>query len=138
MGTLKDDIESSSNWIATALSSSGYNADFSLSSLKAIDQFFEMNSAEGRPTPGGLLSEDTGSRLFALGSYVGEVLRRLSDGQWVADDNDPRGEINITLKSASGLEAWPVQKVMKRLKNGSGDSIYVYGLGFLKHSGIEI
>lgn len=137
MGTLNEDIESASTWIAGALNYSGYNADFSLNSLHEVDRFFEDQAEGGKPKQGGLLAEAFGSRMFALGSYVGTVLIKESSGTWKTDDNDPEGELNITIVSSSGLEAWPVQRVMKRFRNGAEDSIAHYGHAFLNQSGIS-
>jgi hypothetical protein len=114
--------------ISRALSQSGYNADFSLESLKEVDRFFDEHVTSGEAKPGGLLSQQLGARLFALGSYVGEVIRRHNGGQWQGDDNDPQGEINIAIHLRSGTILWPVQRVMKRFKNGAEDSIWVYGV----------
>jgi hypothetical protein len=116
------------NQISRALSQSGYNADFSLESLKEVDRFFDEHVTSGRANPGGLLSQQLGARLFALGSYVGEVIRRHGGGQWQGDDNDPEAEINIAIRLPSGAILWPAQRVMKRFKNGAEDSIWVYGV----------
>lgn len=125
--SLKEDIVKGYDWIALALRSSGYLADFSLASFKEIDRFFEEHSENGNPKTGGLLSQSTGMRLFAIGSYVGEVIRREFDGEWITDDNDPKGEMNIQVKLSNGTIIWPVQRVMKRMKNGSEDGMYAYG-----------
>ena len=125
--TLNDDIIKATEWISKALVTSGYNVDFSLDTLKEIDRFFEENVKDGKAIPKGLLSKDLGKRLFAIGAYIGEVIRVRYDGEWITDDNDPNGEINISVKLANGTILWPVQKVMKRFKNGSEDSIYFYG-----------
>jgi hypothetical protein len=58
MNTLIEDIEPSAEWIARALSSSGYRADFTPRSLWEIDRFFEEHSRDGASKPGGLLAED--------------------------------------------------------------------------------
>ena len=71
--------------------------------------------------------EQLGSRVFALGSYVGEVIIRTYGGQWRADDDDPEGELNVEVVLPSGTVVWPVQRVMKRFKNDPEDGIYVYG-----------
>lgn len=122
------DAKVSAEWIAKALSSSGYKADFSIESLKEVDRFFDEHAPNGQPKPGGLLSADVGARLFALGGYVGEVIRRVSGGEWKGDDKDPRAEISIALQLKSGAIIWPVQRVMKRFKNGREDGVYVYGV----------
>jgi hypothetical protein len=133
MGTLADDAKVAADWIAGALKSSNYEADYSINSLKEIDRFFDEHSRDGKPTPGGLLSKSLGSRLFALGAYVGECIRRAYGGEWKGDDNDPKGEINISVCWPDGGIVWPVQRVMKRLKNGREDSIHVYGVALADH-----
>ena len=127
MGTIREDITKSAEWIATALSSSGYTADFSPKSFWELDRFFEEHSDNCNPKPVGLLAAERGSRLFAVGCYIGEVLRRNVGGEWHVNDNDPHAEINIELKLADDSVCWPVQRAMKRLKNGREDGIAAYG-----------
>jgi hypothetical protein len=134
MGTVIEDAAAASTWIATALSSSGYVADFSAASLWQVDRFFDEQTQGGVAKPGGLLSQDLGSRLFAVGAYIGEVIRRGRGGEWVADDSDPRAEINIAVRLTDGTTFWPVQRAMKRFKNGPEDEIEAYGLGM----GLEV
>ena len=129
MTQIVDDALKGAEWISQALQSSGYRADFSPNSLWQIDFFFDDHSRDGEPLPGGLLSKDLGNRLFALGAYVGEVLRRNIGGEWYGDDTDPQAEINIELRLTSEIRGWPVQRVMKRFKNGAEDSVAAYGIG---------
>ena len=119
--TLMQDIVTSKDWIALALNVSQYKADFSLNSLKEIDRFFDEQSA-----PGGLLSENRGQRLFAIGSYIGEVIISEIGGEWSTDDNDPQGEVNIAVKLPNGGMIWPVQRAIKRFQQGPENSIYDY------------
>jgi len=121
------DALASAEQISRALSQSGYKADFSLESLKQVDRFFEEQVANGQPKPGGLLSQQLGARLFAIGAYVGEVIRRRNGGEWQGNDNDPQAEVNIAVRLKTGVILWPVQRVMKRFKNGAEDGIWVYG-----------
>jgi hypothetical protein len=127
MGTLLEDVDAAAAWISTALSSSGYRADFSPESLWSIDTFLDEHSTNGKARPRGLLATDLGSRLFALGAYTGEVIRRGVGGAWRVDDQDPEGEINIQLVLADGGRVWPVQRVLKRFSNGPEDGIAAYG-----------
>jgi hypothetical protein len=129
MSQIVEDTLKAAEWIAEALRSSGYRVDFSPESLWQIDFFFDEHSRNGEPTSGGLLSKDLGKRLFALGAYVGEVLRRNVGGEWHGNNADPHAEINVELQLPSGTQCWPVQRVMKRFKNGSEDSIAAYGMG---------
>jgi hypothetical protein len=130
MTDLKSDIREGAEWIARALLSSGYKADFSPPSLWEIDRFFEEQSKEGRAVRGGLLAEGLGQRIFCLGAYAGEVIRRNKGGEWLADDDDANAEINIELRLPEGELCWPVQRVMKRFKNGAEDGMAVWGLAF--------
>jgi hypothetical protein len=127
MAKIVEDIQIASNWAAHALTVSGYKVDFSLASLWEIERFFCEHSDKGIAKPDGLLAQDLGSRIFALGAYVGEVLRRYRNGQWVGDDNDPKVEVNIELHFPDAEVCWPIQRVMKRFKNGSEDCIGFYG-----------
>ena len=88
--------------MAKALSSSGYKTDFTLDSLKEVDRFVDDQAPGGNPKPGGLLSGHLCARVFALGAYGGEVIRRQGEGQWRGDDNDPKGEINLAIQLKSG------------------------------------
>ena len=124
---ITEDLRSSAAWISQALRSSGYGADFSPGSLWEIDRVFEEQSEGGAAKPGGLLAQDLGARLFALGAYIGEVVRRHQGGRWVGNDSDPEAEINVELHLPDGTRCWPVQRVMKRFKNGAEDGIAGWG-----------
>ena len=119
--TLKQDIRLASEWVAGALNSSGYKADYSLESMKEIDRFFDEQSAET-----GLISQNRGSILFSLGAYVGETAIGLYGGEWVTDDDDPQGEIKIAVQLENGIIMWPVIRCMKRYNHGQEESIYAY------------
>ncbi|MDE7251737.1 MAG: hypothetical protein K2O32_02165 [Acetatifactor sp.] len=119
--TLLEDIHISSDWVVTALNSSGYKADYSLDSMKEIDRFFDEQSSET-----GIISKNRGYILFSLGAYVGETVIKLYGGEWITDDNDPQGEINIAVKLADGTIIWPALRCIKRYQLGSEEGIYAY------------
>jgi hypothetical protein len=121
-----EDVQGSAEWMAEALSSSGYDADFGVASLWEVERFFDEHAPNGQARRRGLLSEGLGQRLFGLGSYVGEVIRRAQGGEWQGDDTDPEAEINVTLVLTDGSYVWPVQRVMKRFSNGPEDGIPAY------------
>jgi len=123
MATITEDIDRSADWIANALSSSGYRADFSPQSLWDIDRFFDDHSSSDAAKVGGLLADDLGQRIFEIGSYIGEVARRRLGGEWIGNDEDPQAEIVVELRFADGARCWPVQRAMKRFKNGAEDGI---------------
>jgi hypothetical protein len=121
------DAGASAQSIAEALSAAGYKADFSLDSLKEIDRFLDDHAPDGLSDDGGLLSQNRGPRIFALGSYVGEVIRRAGGGQWRGNDSDPQGEIDVELQLKNGEILHPVQRVMEILDGASMDGMYAYG-----------
>lgn len=127
MASLTDDILAASEWISQALGSSGYVADFGPASLWSVDRFLDDHAPAGQPHRGGLLATDLGTRLFSLGAYTVEVLRRNLGGQWQTNDADPEGELNVALRLPVGDVVFPVQRVMKRFKHGAEDSVAAYG-----------
>jgi len=128
--TLLEDIKTASQWVLGALNSSGYKVDKSIESLKEIDRFFNehVDDTMHKPLQGGLLAENMGQKLFAVGSLVGEIIINEYGGQWVTDDSDEQGEINISVKLENGPTMWPVQRVMKRCLQGPENDIYNYAM----------
>ena len=117
---LNKDIVTAKEWIKAALESSGYQADFSLESLKDIDRFFDEQNKDG-----GILSQNTGRILFALGVYVGETIISHYGGQW--DLSGCKSETSIKVKVDEKTDLFPVVRVMSRYDFGNVSSIYAYG-----------
>jgi hypothetical protein len=128
MGSISSDLLAASEWIATALSSSGYKADFSPQSVWEIERFFDEHTTDGAPRTDGLLGQDLGARLFAVGGYIGETIRRSKGGRWVENADDPNDEINVALELPDGTSLWPIVRAMKRLESGAPESIVAYAL----------
>jgi len=127
MGTLAEDIETASDWLVKAFREDHIHLDFSIKSLIEIDKFFNLHAVNGQAVKGGRLSKNLGSVLFAIASYVGDSLIKAVPGsKWITDDNDPEGEINISVLFPNGSIVWPMQRIMKRFKIGSEESAYVY------------
>ena len=123
------DAKESAEWVAEAMRSSGYETDFSPRSLWEVDRFFdEQMKRPGKPKRGGLLAEDRGPRLFAIGAYVGEVIRRNAEGwRWVPAKDDPDDELGLMLVRGESV-IWPVQRSMKRFAEGAESGIAAYAL----------
>ena len=114
--------------VAVALTGDGYAADFTPASLWEIDRFFDEQTRKGGPRRWGLLAQDTGLRLFSIGGYVGEVIRRDVGGEWEVDDDDPQAELNLALRLVDDSLVWPVQRAVKRMRNGAEDGIVAYAV----------
>jgi len=128
MGTLKEDIKTSAEWIIENFHRDGLILDYSLESFKVIDSFFDRNAKDGLPVPGGRLSKNMGTVMFSIGSYIGETIIKIVPGsEWETDD-EKNDEIGVEVKLPDGAKIWPMQRVMKRFKNGAEDGIYSYGM----------
>jgi hypothetical protein len=128
MPTLKEDIKTQSEWIVNAFKEDGYKLDYTLDSIIEIDRFFAQNVRNGKAVKGGRLAHrGYGSILFSIGAYVGEtIIKNINHAEWITDDEDPQGELNVSLKLPDESEIWPIQRVMKRFQSDSQDSIYPY------------
>jgi hypothetical protein len=129
MTSIKEDISKASEWIAAALRSSGYTIDFSVQSLQEIDRFYDEHTLNCAPRPNGLFSTDLDGRIFAVGSYVGEVIRRAKGGEWHGDDFDPQVKLHVELRLTDGTLCWPTQRALNRLRNGRADGIVAFAEG---------
>ena len=67
-------------------------------------------------------------RLFSLGAYVGEVIRRDVGGEWEADDGDPEAGRNLALRLPDDSVVFPVQRAIGRMRNGAEDGIVAYAV----------
>ncbi|MEU6343555.1 hypothetical protein ABZ883_21745 [Streptomyces sp. NPDC046977] len=123
------DLPVQAAWVARALRGDGYRADFTPASLIEVERFMTANSDRGSAVAGSPLAERLGAVLFAVGAYVGETVRRAAGGTWEADDDDPRGEVNVALRLPDGSVVRPVRRVVKRFVNGPEDSLVAYAEG---------
>lgn len=140
MATLKKDIKKSADWLVKAFAALGKKLDYSVESVELIENLISEQFENGMPKEGSLFTNGLGGKLFAISSYMGEVvIKNTSATKWVTDDKDPQGEINIKLVSANGTEMYPAHRVMKRIKNGEEDNIYHYVAiavkQYMKHEG---
>src|SRR3954451_6620145 len=100
--------------VAEALKSSGYQADVSPASLWELDRFFDEQTRKGGPRRWGLLARDTNVRLFSLGAYVGEVIRRDLGGEWEPGDEHEEAGADLALRLPDDTVVRPMQQVVKR------------------------
>ena len=132
MGKILEDIDESAHWIRNAFSSLGVNLDFSLASLKEVNKFIESEFKEGKPREGSIVKPDPGAIIFALGSYLGEViLTEAGKGRWLPNSDNEEDEINIRIEIDERYVAWPMIKMMEKVKDPKVD-LYIYASEFLK------
>jgi hypothetical protein len=127
MTTLKEDINWSIDWLIKAFKTINITLDFSINSIQNIENFLDEQLKNNKSKKHNLLSENYGGKLFAISSYIGEVIiRNTNNSYWVVNDNDPEGEINIEINSKNGIKIYPAQKVIQRINNGKIDNLYFY------------
>jgi hypothetical protein len=134
MSTLKEDIKKQSESIVKKCEADGLVLDYTIKSLIQIDKLFESHSKNGKPIPGGLLSQDTESVIFSIGSYIGEtIIKNVRGAFWVTNDRDPEKEIKASVRLPDGTVFWPIRKATRRLQCGPECSIYAYGHNLTKN-----
>ena len=127
MSRLKEEIEKSSEWLIAAFKSLNLRLDYSVHSVRYIDNMIDAQFDNGKPRPGGILFENAGPKLFAISAYLGEVVIRNTPGTyWVTNDDDPEGEVNIKVVSARKVEMYPAQRLMKRINSHDPDGLFGY------------
>ena len=75
IGALYIDILSMGKWVNCAQLSSGYQVDDPAKCMSEIDRFFDEQNKSG-----GILSENIGQILFALGALIGKTAIRQYSG----------------------------------------------------------
>ena len=127
MASLKKDIKKSSKWLIRAFGTLDKNLDYSVKSVEHIETLLSEQFEDGVPKADGLFAKGLGGKLFAVSSYIGEVIiKNTTATKWETDDSDPQGEINIKLVSANGTTMYPAHRVMKRIQNGPEDNVHHY------------
>jgi len=125
--------------VGHAEASSGVALDYLLGSIEGVDEMLERLRAA---LPRGF-RKGSGQRFWAkllrkapspqdvdqickmYGGYLGEVIRKAGGGEWTLDTEVVPGQNTICLREGD-RRIWPVDKVQKRLLNGSEDSVWVY------------
>ncbi len=98
------------------------NLDYSPKSLENLDEFISKRFGP----PGSAFVGD--ALMIGMGCYVGEVIIRNIGGYWSKLGKPEINEVN-------GIQAiFPIQKVVKRFRNGSIDSLPFYYATILKYS----
>lgn len=126
------EVEQSAEWVAGELQQREFEADFSLESLHEVDRFFAEFARADLPGFNDFFADDISYRSFAMGAYVGEVLRRANGGEWQSDPNDPLIEVNIQLAFSDEAACQPMRQVLLRLNDGPASSFAKFAgeLGF--------
>jgi hypothetical protein len=118
--------------VGVAQNVSGTALDYSVDSLKQVDDIIEGMRSEGCTT------DQIAETLFGFGCYVGEVLVRRAGATWREAANTPMASfagfpLVIHLRGDSYCN--PIAKAFKRLENGAEDSLPFFYAVFTKDLG---
>ena len=101
--------------------------DYSVQSVRLIDDMIEKYFAEKDPMSSVILGERTQMMVIAFGAYIGEVIIRNTNGtEWIYQADENFSILNTELRSTNGFQMWPLGKVARRIRDGVGDELYVY------------
>jgi hypothetical protein len=129
---LEDLISEAAAWAASMVGSRGVTLDGSIESLRILDMLIDdaRDAIKGEPNP------PQAALLWALGAYLGEVLRNARGGFWTVGALEDLDQFwGTSLVFADGLQVWPMQRVIKRFLNGPDDAIYAYAVAMTTKSG---
>jgi hypothetical protein len=124
-------IVDASSWASSMVGSRGVALDGSVDSLRILDMLVDdaRDAIQGEPNP------PQAALLWALGAYLGEVVRSTRGGAWslgALDDLDAFWATSLTTDDGDRL--WPMQRMIKRFLNGPDDSVYAYGLAMSRQT----
>ncbi len=127
-----EDIKTNSEYIIKAFNSLNLKLDYSLESLKLVDQFFDEQIENGLPKEGSVLTlggSSFGPKVFAIGCYLGETLvKNIPGAKWnLKGFTSPQTEVEAQIILPDTIIVWPIVKTIKRMQNGEEDGLYIYG-----------
>lgn len=129
MADLLEQMIQSADSVVALCGAHGVELDYSIDSLRRVDDFIEKYCPQGVPTRGGPFYDQTLMKIFAVGLYVGEVMRRNVGGSW-SDAALEQSAFGYCLVMEDGAVVWPVLWAMNRQESGLERSLYGYGACF--------
>jgi hypothetical protein len=109
----------------------GVNLDYSESSLEALEQVLARLCKQlPRPASSDNSANDPAQRELdaaarVWGSYFGETIRRLWDGEW-GIETYPGSLAPVVSVDIGGAKLFPVMKVYRRLTQGDGENVWKF------------
>lgn len=105
--------------------------DYSVESLRLIEDYINKNSTGSKFKKNSFFASDTDSKTFALGAYLGEVIRKNSVGvRWNTENSE--SPIDYIQETPDGSKAFTINKAFKRIYNGEEDSIHHFAVVMLR------
>lgn len=127
MISFKKQIQYSQFWLIKECSKIGVDLDYTVKSIEKIENLIVTSFNDGHPNPKGFFAKEIDYKLFAISSYIGEVVIKNTKGsKWILNIKDRNALINAKVVSANGTEMYPAHRVLNRIQNGEEDNLYHY------------
>ena len=109
--------------------------DYSIEALTEIEDFLELSFKNGKAITWSPMEEWLWSKLFCIWSYIWETIIKNSPwAKWVPNSEKPDDDFLIEIHLKDWVIIWPMQKLMKRVKNWNEDNIHFYVTSILSKS----
>lgn len=116
--SLMEEIPKAAGWWVQNMENFGYPLDGTSASFAVLDKFFEDQCKPGGLLPGKVRQMKT--QLFAVGCYVGQVLVKELEAEWLVEEKVRDAEALIGVKLPDGRVARPVQRAIRCVDRTSG------------------
>ncbi len=104
----------------------GVDLDYSIESLHRIENYLEENYPSNQDAKNPFPAVRVGVKIFYIGAYLGETLRKKLGGNWQFDEHDPLGQIRAELCFENGERIRPIEDVMTRIEEKLPIEIFSY------------
>lgn len=130
-----EELNSLQRYIIEQYSSVGVSLDYSVESLKQLDQLFDKEYKNGELiNSASAFANREGMILTGIAGYLANVLLKNSeDSKIIIDPKDENWYLNFKVESGNGWTAQPGQRVLKRKLEGRESDFYHYGIAMIKY-----
>ncbi len=131
----REEIDDLSNYIVKSLEKGNHKMDYSISSVKVLDEILDNEVSKGKPiNPKSTFGELYNYILVAMTAYLVKVIEKNTQDTEL-DFSSAREDwyIDFTIKAKNGWQAQPGQRIIKRIMNGREDELYSYVKSLCKY-----
>lgn len=115
---IAEEIREAHESLVSIFADFGIRLDYSLESLGTIEGYLEENYPVSQGAGSAWPAVRVGVKIYYIGAYLGETLRRVHGGAWSFDEKDPLGQIRAEMRLGNGRSLRPIEIVMERIEDG--------------------
>lgn len=123
------------DFVVTTMKAANLNLDYSLKSVKLLDDILDKEIKNGKAkNPNSGFAKIQGQIMFGMSAYLADVIIKNTKSTSIEiDENDPEWYRNFKLISVNEWQAYPGQRLVKRVLNGKEDELYAYVVSCCKY-----